>query len=91
MSLCKEAREYVSQDEVKQREKLIGIPFFSKPVPVLPPKISLTKNQRKIVILLDRKVGRSEISNRLGLSSVNLRQQIFKVKRKYYGGGNFHT
>jgi hypothetical protein len=84
INLCEEARRYVSQDEVKQREKPIGIPIFSGPIPILPSKITLTRSQRKIVTLLDRKERRSEIANLLGLSPVNLRQQIFKMKRKYY-------
>ena len=84
VKLCEGASRYVSQDEVKQREKPIGIPVFSDPVPILPSKITLTRSQRKIVTLLDRKVRRSEVANLLGLSSVNLRQQIFKMKRKYY-------
>jgi hypothetical protein len=84
VTLCQEARRYVSQDEVKQREKPIGIPIFSGPVPILPSKITLTRSQRKIGTLLDRKVRRSAIADLLGLSPVNLRQQIFKMKRKYY-------
>ncbi len=84
LSLCEEARRYVSRDEVKQREKTIGIPIFGSPLPSLPSKIILTKTQKKIVTLLSRKIGRSDTQNLLGLSPVNLRQQIYKIRRKYY-------
>ncbi len=84
MTLCEEASRYVSRDEVKQREKPIGIPIFGQPLPSPSSRITLTKTQKKIVMLLSRKIGRSDTQNLLGLSSVNLRQQIYKMKQKYH-------
>ena len=89
LSLCKEVAAYVSQDEVNQKELLIGTPQYSPPFPFKPSPIYLTETQKKILTLSSQNVDRSQIRNLLGLSSVSLRQQIFQMSRKYYNEADF--
>ncbi len=84
VTLCPEAKRYVSQDEVKLREFTIGIPTFCATLPpVVPHKISLTPAERRLAILLRSNVGREIASQVLGISPKRGRNQISLLKLKY--------
>ena len=80
--LCPEAELYVKQDNVKQREKNIGLPRFGK-LPELKSNTHLTPREREIVTLLGKGLPRKDICQILDIVSHTLRNHIKRIKKKY--------
>ncbi|OGP46705.1 MAG: hypothetical protein A3K30_03215 [Deltaproteobacteria bacterium RBG_13_51_10] len=89
LSLCKEAKAYVSQDEVKQKELPIGIPVFSQIFSTILPPISLSPAEKKVGTLLSMSVPRETIAQLMGISNKTLRNKISEMSHKYYNGDDF--
>lgn len=85
INLCKEASDYVSQDEINQKELTIGIPLFRSPVYdhcADPP--SLTPRQKKVGKLLARKLTPQVASQLLGISTQTFYNVSSQIKCKNY-------
>jgi len=80
MVLCDEAEEYVNQDEVSQRELIIGLPYI-RPLKI-GPNIYLTPKQKEIVTLLGKGLNRTEVCQMLGITRLALRLHIHRMKEK---------
>jgi FixJ family two-component response regulator len=78
LALCKEAREYVSQDEIKLKEKTVGVPEFSSGLFFS----NLSFRERAVVTLFAQDYNRREVAQALGISRDNLRLIIHRVSDK---------
>lgn len=80
-TLCPEAELYVKQDEIGQKELLIGIPRYGK-WPESVNKSLFTKRERRVIdALLDGKT-KAEIVKDLGITRKNLRDTLYLLRKK---------
>ena len=82
VTLCAEARKYVSQDEVPLRELPIGKPAFTQPYLNSPQKKTLSASEKKVGMLLVNNVDREVISQVLGISQKTLTNKISEMRNK---------
>ena len=80
--LCREAELYVSQDEVRQRELLVGLPHYSTGVMTMTRRVGLSKRERQIVVLLVEGRSYSEISQILNITRHYVRNIVSRIKAK---------
>ena len=80
--LCPEAETYVSHDNVKQKEKVIGLPRFGK-LPELKSNTHLTPREKEIVTLLGRGLRRSDVCQLLNITPDTLRKHLSRTRKKY--------
>ncbi len=78
---CPELESHLKQIEVRQREKLIGLPRYGK-LPELISNIPLTKRERQILTLLGQGLSRKDICQLLEINRHLLRMHILNLKKK---------
>ena len=80
--LCRRATEYVSQDYIGQKEKLVGLIKYTKESMPTFPSIYLTGREKEILTLLGKGLTRADVCQVLNISRGTLRFHIYNLRRK---------
>ena len=83
--LCPEANAYANQDQVKRRERVIGLPTGDFTWPDFAGKqFKMTKNQAELVSLMLQGKSRLQICRTMGISFREYHHLLVRIHEKYH-------